>query len=71
MTTSEGRPAACGAWFSAFDGRQRCGRQKGHLGAHTRDPLPRERTVMEAGVKANEAALRAEMERRGLDDSCT
>ena len=40
--------AACGQEFNAFDGPQKCGRVKGHPGAHTRDPLPSDRQAFDA-----------------------
>ena len=40
--------AACGQEFRAFDGPQKCGRVKGHPGAHTRDPLPSDRRAFDA-----------------------
>ena len=42
------RIAACGQEFRAFDGLQKCGRVKGHPGAHTRDPLPSDRRAFDA-----------------------
>lgn len=63
MTDHQTQLAVCGVLFNDFDGVQPCGRIKGHRGAHTRDPIGRERQVMEAGAKA-----RARMGFRSVPD---
>lgn len=60
--------SVCGVLFNAFDGVQPCGRIRGHKGAHTRDPIGRERQVMEAGAKATAEARIAAQELKSHAD---